>query len=275
MKHFSYRALRILKRPDPYLMVVGLALFLLFWYLAVEVWKLPRFRDMPGLTEVTSEWLSKNPTYGLSVYTPEYYTHIWISVRRVLTGFVAATVLGVSLGLALGWSMRFREYAFPVFEFLRPVPILAWVPLTILMFKTPEASVIFLTALASFFVTTLNTMLGVQSIEVSYVRAAACLGATRWQIFWHVVVPGAMPFIFTGLEISIGVSWFSLVGAEMISGQYGLGYVINTSYTMIQYPTMVIGMATLGIVGYITSAIIRLLGRRLMQWRERQLALGK
>lgn len=256
-------------------MGLGLGLFLLFWYLSVEVWKLPRFRDMPGLTEVLKEWISPNPAYGLSIHVEEYYQHIWISVRRVGLAFLAATALGVPLGLALGWSKTFREYVFPVFELLRPVPILAWVPLAILMFTSPEAPVIFLTGLAAFFVTTLNTMLGVQSIDENYFRAAACLGARKRQIFWHVVVPGALPFIFTGLQIAIGVAWFSLVAAEMISGEYGLGYVINTSYTKIQYPTIVIGMITLGVVGYITSALVRLLGNSLTQWRERQLALGR
>ena len=275
MRLVLYRAARWLRSPDPYLMALGIGLFLLFWFFSVEVWKLPRFRDMPGLTEVVREWLSPNPTYGLSIYVGEYYQHIWISVRRIMLAFIAATSLGVSLGLALGWSKPFREYVFPVFELLRPVPILAWVPLAILMFKSPEAPVIFLTGLAAFFVTTLNTMLGVQSIDENYFRAAACLGATRRQIFRHVVVPGAMPFIFTGLEISIGMAWFSLVAAEMISGEYGLGYVINTSYTKIQYPTILIGMITLGVVGYVSSALLRFAGRALTQWRERELALGR
>ena len=78
-----------------------------------------------------------------------------------------------------------------------------------------------------------------------------CLGASRWQMFRHVIVPGALPFIFTGLQISVGVAWFSLVAAEMVSGQFGLGYLINTSYTMVRYPTIVIAMITLGIVGYV------------------------
>jgi NitT/TauT family transport system permease protein len=93
-------------------------------------------------------------------------------------------------------------------------------------------------------------------------------------VFQHIIVPGALPFIFTGLQISVGVAWFSLVAGEMVSGQYGLGYVINTSYTMVRYPTIVIGMTTLGIVGYITSAAIRFVGTYMMQWRTRELALG-
>jgi NitT/TauT family transport system permease protein len=132
--------------------------------------------------------------------------------------------------------------------------------------------VLFLTFLASFFATALNTLLGVRSIEPHYLLAAACLGASRWQIFRQVIVPGALPFIFTGLQISMGVAWFSLAAAEMVSGQFGLGYLINTSYTMVQYPTIIIGMLTLGLVGYTTSALVRLVGNRLMTWRARELA---
>lgn len=255
-------------------MLIGFALFLGFWYLTVEVWKLPRFAKLPGLTVVVKEWLSPNPVYGISVFTAEYYEHIWVSFVRVLTAFSLATVLGVPLGLMLGWSQRFREYVFPIFETLRPIPILAWVPLSIIIFRGAETSVVFLTFIAAFFVTTLNSMLGVQSIDEAHLRAAQCLGASRRQTFRHVVLPGALPSIFTGLQISIGMCWFSLVAAEMVSGEYGLGYLINTAYVKIQYPTIAIGMITLGIVGYSTSALVRLVGNRLMQWRARELALG-
>lgn len=270
----AFRLKEFLRSPRPLEALVGFALFLGAWYLTVEVWKLPRFVKLPGLTTVITEWLNPNPIYGVSIYTAEYYDHIWISLGRVLTAFSLATVLGVPLGLALGWSQRFREYVFPVFETLRPIPILAWVPLSIIVFRGAETSVIFLTFIAAFFVTTLNSMLGVRSIDEAHVRAAQCLGANRRQIFRHIVLPGALPSIFTGLQISIGMCWFSLVAAEMVSGEFGLGYLINTAYTKIQYPTIAIGMMTLGIIGYSTSAIVRALGGLLMKWRARELALG-
>ena len=257
-----------------YLMLVGFLAFLAFWHFAVDVWRLPRFSQMPGLFSVLKEWLNPDPVYGLSIYTAEYYTHIFASCVRVFVAFALATILGVPLGLFMGWSTKVREYVFPVFEMLRPIPILAWVPLAIIMFTGLETPVIFLAFLASFFVTTLNTMLGVESIDESYFRAAQCLGANDRQVFTNVVIPGAMPFIFTGLQISIGVCWFSLVAAEMVSGQYGLGYVINNSYTNVRYPTIIIGMVTLGFVGYATSAMVRVIGNRLMQWRMREIAMS-
>lgn len=268
-----YRMGRWVQSPRPYLMLFGFACLLGFWYLTVEVWQLPRFSGMPGLTTVIVEWLNPNPVYGISIYTPEYYWHIIVSVRRVLIAFVLATAIGVPLGLMLGWSTTFRAYVFPIFEVLRPIPALAWVPLAIIMFRGAESPVLFITFLPAFFATTLNTMLGVQMIDESYIRAARCLGASRFQIFRHIIIPGALPFIFTGLQIAMGVAWFSLVAGEMISGEYGLGYIIYTSYTMVSYPTIFIGMITLGMVGYLTSAIVRIVGRWLMQWRVRELAL--
>jgi len=267
----SARLARWLRSPRPWLALVGFAACLGFWHLAVDVWRLPRFAGMPGLTTVVHEMFSRDPVYGLSVFTPEYYLHILASVRRVGLAFALATALGVPTGLMLGWSKGFRDYIFPIFEMLRPIPILAWVPLAILMFSGTETPVVFLTFLASFFATALNTMLGVESIDESHLRAARCLGANPRQVFLHVVVPGALPYVFTGLQISVGVAWFSLVAGEMVSGEFGLGYVINTSYTNVRYPTIVIGMVTLGAVGYATSALVRLAGDAMMRWRAREL----
>ncbi len=271
---FKFRFKKWLLSPRPYQMLIGLGAFFLLWWLLVEVLQVTRFHRLPGLTEVFTEWVNPDPIYGLSLWTPVYYEHAWVSIRRVFYAFSLAVVLGVPLGLFFGYSKRFKEYVFPVFETLRPIPPLAWVPLAMLMFIGEETTVLFLAFLASFYATALNTMLGVQSIDESYFRAARCLGVSNTQEFMHVVVPGALPYIFTGLQIAVGVAWFSLVAAEMVSGEFGLGFVINTSFTMVRYPTMAIGMITLGIVGYITSAMVRLLGDYLMQWRTRELAMG-
>ena len=192
---------------------------------------------------------------------------------RIVFAFGIATGIGVPLGLLMGWSRKFKDYTFPILELMRPIPILAWVPLAIVMFSGFETPILFLATLASLFVTTLNTLLGVESIDESYFRAAGCLGSKPHHIFWHVVVPGAMPFIFTGLQISVGVAWFSLVAAEMISGEFGLGYMIMDAYMTSRYVPMVMAMITLGFVGWATSSMVRWAGNRMMQWRVRALAL--
>jgi len=268
-----YRLRKKLRTPTPYLMVLGLALWMVTWWLFSEVWKLPRFEKTPGPVVLLKDWLAREPFHGISFFTELYYEHIWASTRRILIAFAIATSLGVPLGLFMGWSKRFKDYTFPILETLRPIPILAWVPLAILMFSGYETPVIFLATLASLYVTTLNTLLGVESIDESYFRAAGCLGSKPWHVFVHVVVPGALPFIFTGLQISIGVAWFSLVAAEMVSGDYGLGYLIMQSYVNSVTVPLVIGMVTLGFVGWLTSALVRRVGNLMMQWRVRALAL--
>lgn len=265
-----YRFGQWLKSPRPYLMLTGLGLFFLFWYLTTEVFKLPRFEKLPGPGQVLTEWFSPDPVYGISIYVPEYYQHIWKSVFRVLEAFGLATLLGVPLGLFMGWKRTFKDYTFPIVETLRPIPMLAWVPLAILMWPGREAAIVYLTFLAAFFATTLNTLLGVESIDEVYFRAARCLGSKPRHIFFKVVVPGALPFIFTGLQISMGVAWFSLVAGEMLAGEYGLGYLIWNSFVMVQYPIIVIAMVTLGFIGWISSALIRFVGTLLMKWKVRE-----
>lgn len=273
LQKFMYVTGKKLRSPEPYLAFIGLALWIGFYYIASEGMRWPRFEKLPGPVAVFTEWTSRDPLYGISIFTAEYYHNVIASCIRIGAGFAIATVVGVPLGLFMGWSKKFKDYTFPILETLRPIPILAWVPLAILMFAEYESSVIFLATLASLYVTTLNTLLGVESIDESYFRAASCLGSKPRHVFWHVVVPGAMPFIFTGLEISIAVAWFSLVAAEMVSGQYGLGYMIVNSYVNVLYATMIIGMLTLGFVGWGTAAMVRLVGKRMMQWRVRALAL--
>jgi NitT/TauT family transport system permease protein len=266
------RIRRLLRSSRPYYAALGICIFFAGWYLLVDVFKVWRFRELPGLIPSVKEWLSPDPIYGLSLFTAEYYTHIWASLYRVFSAFISATILGITIGVLMGWSRIFRGLTFPILEILRPIPILAWIPLAILLIPGREAPIIGLTFLAAFFVTILNTLLGVRSIDEVYFRAARSLGFGNAAILLHVVIPGALPYIFVGLQIAMGACWFSLVAAEIISGQAGLGYKVWETYYYVQYETMVIVMATLGLLGSLSSALVRIVGNRLMRWRARLLA---
>jgi NitT/TauT family transport system permease protein len=268
----AFRLRQALTQPGTYIGLLGVISMVLLWYVLTELLALPRFNKLPGPVAVWKEFTSHNPTYGISIYTPDYYMHIFWSVWRVTQAFFWATILGVPLGLFMGWRKTFRDYTFPILEIIRPIPVLAWVPIAILMFTgiaSREAPIIFLTFLAAFYATVLNTMLGVESIDEVYFRAARCLGAKPRHIFFRVVLPGALPFIFTGLQIGVGVGWFSLVAAEMLSGEYGLGFLIWDSYVLSQFQVIIIAMVTLGVIGYFFSAAIRIVGNILMRWTER------
>ena len=268
----SYRIRKQFSRIDPYLTIIGIALWLFAYWVLCEGLQIWRFDKLPGPVTISVDWFSRDPFQGISFFTQEYYDHIFASCQRILIAFGIATGLGVPLGLFMGWSRPIRDFVFPIIELLRPIPILAWVPLSILLLPGFEGPVLFLATLASFFVTTLNAMLGVDSIDEEYFRAAGCLGSSRWDIFKHVVVPGALPFIFTGLQISVGVAWFSLVAAEMVSGDLGLGYLIVDAYMNNVTVPMVIAMITLGFIGYFSSAIVRAVGNKLMEWHVKELA---
>ena len=215
---------------------LGCALFCAAWFLLVDTLALWRFRFLPHLTVVITQLFSTHPRHGISLLTPKLYQHAWISTLRVYAAFLAAVLIGGPVGVLLGWSRLLRNVLFPVVEMLRPIPPLAWVPLAVLTLSGTELPVIFVTMLAALFATLLNAYLGARSIDEVYFRAAACLGYGRWQVLRRVVVPGALPTIFTGLEIAMGVAWFSLVGGELIAGKSGLGYLIFDGYTQIALP---------------------------------------
>jgi NitT/TauT family transport system permease protein len=250
--------------------LLGIVLFLIVWYLLTAVLKLPRFRMLPNPLSVVKEWTSFHPVSGRSIFTLPYYMDIVYSVARVLAAFSLATLLGVSLGLMMGWRRIFYDFTFPLVEIFRPMPPISWIPLAVLILPGIEVPVVYVTFIAAFFATVLNTLLGVLSIDKNYFLAARCLGSRPIDVFRNVVVPGALPFIFTGLQISMGIAWLSLVAGEIIAGQKGLGYAIYEGYSLFQFDQVVYYMFTLGILGYISSAGIRAVGRRLMAWEARR-----
>lgn len=266
------RLLRMIRSPRLFQGALGIAIFYLAWYLIVDVFAIWRFGGLPKLVGSVEEWISPDPMFGVSLFTKEYYVHIWASLFRVYTAFFAAVVFGIAIGVLMGWRRVFYAITFPILEVLRPIPILAWIPLAIILLPGRELPIIGLTFLAAFFVTILNTLLGVQAIDRVYFRAAQSLGFSQWQILWHVIIPGALPYIFIGLQIAMGACWFSLVAAEILSGSAGLGYKVWETYYYVQYPTMVSTMATLGLFGYLSSALVRVVGNRLMSWRSQMLA---
>jgi NitT/TauT family transport system permease protein len=199
----------------------------------------------------------------------EFYIHVAVSMRRILIGYLLATALGIVVGIAMGRSRVVRNVLFPYIEILRPIPAVAWIPLAILMWPTEEASIIYITFLGAFFPIVLNTIHGVEQTPEVLVRAANSLGASRLQVFWHVVIPAALPSIAAGLAIGMGVSWFSLLAGEIISGQYGIGYFTWNAYSLINYPDIVVGMLVIGALGMASTFTVRQATRPFLAWQRR------
>jgi len=198
----------------------------------------------------------------------EYYKHITVSLERIIIAFTSASLLGIFLGIFMGRSQIFSDIMMPYIEILRPIPAVAWIPLSILAFPTEESSIIYITFLGAFFPVILNTVHGVEQTPESLIRAAKSLGASGRAIMWHVVLPGALPSIMAGLAIGMGVSWFSLLAGEIISGQYGIGYFTWNSYTLVEYPNIIIGMLTIGGLGTLSTWLVKQASKPALRWQE-------
>jgi NitT/TauT family transport system permease protein len=236
------------------------ALFLV-WYLGTK-YRFEfyiRFKNVPTPAQVFDQLTQ----VGLS---NKYLVNIAISVKRILSGFLIAIAIGVPMGLAIGKYERVRDLFMPCVEILRPIPAIAWVPMSIMLWPNNEAAIVFITFIGAFFPILLNTIHGVHSLDGVLVRAGRCLGANEAQLFWNVILPGSLPHIFTGLAVGMGVAWVSLIAAEMISGQFGVGYFTWEAYSLVDYPAIMLGMITIGVLGLACSGVIRIVGMLLMPW---------
>jgi NitT/TauT family transport system permease protein len=240
---------------------VSIGSVLLIWYLATKyrVDFYIRFGNIPTPGEVFDKVLEVNRS-------SKFLVNIGISVRRILLGFFAAAVLGTLLGVLIGRYRVFRALSMPALEVFRPIPAIAWVPMAIMLWPSNEVSIVFITFLGAFFPILLNTIHGVEEIDEVLLRAARSLGTREVDLLWHVVIPGALQHIFTGLAVGMGVAWVSLIAAEMISGQFGIGYFTWEAYSLISYSEIALGMITIGVLGLLCSGAIRLCSKLAMPW---------
>jgi len=241
--------------------ILSLLLCVSFWQVASTYhWNLGiRFEFVPTPTEVFH-------SVAEMVQSPKFVSNVRSSLFRIFAGFFIAAVLGIGLGLLVGRFKLAGNILMPPLEVLRPIPAVAWIPLAILMFATAEESMVYITFIGAFFPILLATIHGVESLDPRYLYASQTLGAGPRDIFREVLLPGAMPSIITGLSIGMGTSWFSLVTAEMISGQFGVGYYTWEAYTLQNYPDIVLGMITIGVLGIGSSYLIKKTGYWLMPW---------
>jgi NitT/TauT family transport system permease protein len=241
----------------------SIALWLAAWEAAshYELDFFLRFENIPAPSEVVV-------AVGELLSAPKFSAHVVNSLRRIFVGFSIAALLAVGLGLLVGRFRLAAQALLPPLEVLRPIPAVAWIPIAILLFASAEHSMEFITFIGAFFPILLSTIHGVEGLDRRLVHAAVTLGARPLDVFREVILPGALPSIVTGLSIGMGTSWFSLVTAEMISGQFGIGYYTWEAYTLQKYPNIVLGMISIGILGMGSSFVIRWSGRRLMPWFE-------
>jgi len=198
-----------------------------------------------------------------------------VSLRRIAISYVLAVSAGIVTGVLIGRFRLAEDLLTPHVEAFRPIPAVAWIPLAILMLPTQESSIVFITALGAFFPVVVNTNVGVSQTPRALVQAARSLGASDPAILWHVVLPSALPAISAGLAVAMGVAWFSLLAGEMISGQYGIGYFTWNAYSLVQYPQIVIGMLCIGVLGTLSTHLVRALTRPLLRWQADRIGVSE
>lgn len=246
------------------LTAVPLFALLLAWYLLttnqVVFWL--RFDKIPTPAQVFDSFRTQ---LGASTY----YRDIFSSTRRILIGFGLATVSGVLIGMAVGRSAVVSALVRPVLEVFRPIPAIALVPLAILLFPTGEQGIVFITFFAAFFPVAVSTIHAMHALPKVWEEAAHTLGARRRDILFQIALPGALPGIFSGLSVAMGVAWICVISAEMISGQFGIGYFTWQSYGLLDYPGVIVGMLTIGLLGWFTAWLVELAGRRVNRWLPR------
>ena len=239
---------------------ISIAMFGLVWQFSRAL-ELPYLRNVPPITDVIHGAIQL-------VKSPQYIKGWALSVRRITLGFVAAQLVGIPLGLAMAMNRRMFYTLFPIAEILRPIPPVAWVPLAILFWPTRELSVISIVFLGAFWIVLLNTIGGASNIDATYRRAALSLGSQPWDLFWKVILPATLPSIVTGMAVGMGIAWEMVVACEMIAGDTGLGYLLWQSFEINAINQVIVLMISIGLAGYISSAIIRFLGQLLTPWRR-------
>jgi len=245
---------------------LALVVCIVFWQAAAS-WHLDlgvvTFKYVPAPSEVVlAGWTL--------LQSPKLLSHIVNSLIRVFSGFGLASVLGIVTGVLIGRSRWLEDTLLPPLEVMRPIPGVAWIPLAILMFPSSELSMVFITFMGALFPILLNTIHGVEAVDRRLIASSRSLGAGRWSVLTEVIFPGALPSVITGLAIGMGTSWFCLVTAEMIAGQYGIGYYTWESYTLQNYPDIVVGMLFIGAFGMASSILVKLLGQKLTPWSQLQ-----
>ncbi|NVN51546.1 ABC transporter permease [Mycolicibacterium hippocampi] len=226
----------------------------------VRLWL--RFDTLPTVTEIVAAFAGR-------VGTPEYWLDLGQSLIRILTGFALAAIAGVITGILLGRSTKFANVFGPLTELARPIPAIAIVPVAILLFPTDEAGIVFITFLAAYFPIMVSTRHAVRALPTLWEDSVRTLGGNRWDVVVRVVLPGILPGVFGGLSVGIGVAWICVISAEMISGRLGVGYRTWQSYTVLAYPDVFVGIITIGVLGFLTSAAVELIGRRATRWLPR------
>ncbi len=239
-------------------------LFLAFWHVSTSG---RAFSLIPPPLEVGRQlWDLAFGGVWDDLYSRTLLEHALASVSRVYGGFLLAAACALPLGMLIGRIALVREALDPTLQLLRPIPVTAWLPLAMIVFGIGPRSAFFLVFLGAFYPILVNTIFGVRNVEPRLFEAAAMLGVSPSAVFWKVVLPAALPSIFTGLRLGLGFAWVVIVVGEMTGVQTGLGAIIMEARQLSRTEIVISGMVAIGLLGFLSDALVQALGRRLLRW---------
>jgi len=215
-------------------------------------------------------WAFGSTGLSLNPYSGTWIANLMFSAERVGKGFLAAILVAVPVGLAIGWNRIASGALDPTVQLLRPIPITAWLLFSIAVFGIKDLGAVFLIALGAFYPIVVNTAQGARDVERNLIRAAMMMGAGRWTILRRVVFPASLPSIFTGLRIGLGIAWTAVIVAEMVAVKSGLGYVLWDAYYVGRMDVVIADMASIGLLGLVSDRVILLIERWVLTWRRLQ-----
>ena len=247
------------------LSIIGVLAFLLIWQFAVMGGLLPN-RYVPMPSEVVKlffvKWVDPNPDGAV------LGVHILASLQVALTGFFLAIIIGVPLGLFMGWFRGFESFMRPIFEILRPIPPVSWIPITIIWLGLGLQAKAFIVFFSAFVPCTINAYTGIRQTSPALINVAKVCGASNFTIFRKRGIPSAMTMTFAGIRVALGNAWATLVAAEMLAANVGLGYMIQQGRSFARPDIIILGIVVIGILGVIFTWLLGLVEGKVLGWKK-------
>jgi taurine transport system permease protein len=246
------------------LSALGILLFLIIWQLVVQ-FKIVNVRSLPSPIEVV-----KTLVYKISNKNPDgntLGTNIIASLQVSLSGFALALIIGIPLGMVMGWYKPIDRFTRPVFELLRPVPPIAWIPVVVVFVGIDLKAKAIIIFLSVFVPCVINSYTGIQLTKQTLINVAKTFGAGSFYTFIKVGIPSSLPMVFTGVRVALGGAWSTLVAAEMLAAKAGLGYMLQVGRNVARADIVVTGMVTIGVLGALMTSILNFIEHKILKWK--------
>lgn len=244
--------------------ISGIVGFLVLWTIVVKLELIDNrliVTPFQVVQEIIAKFYDTNPDGSL---LPE---HIAESLKIALSGFVLANLIGIPLGLFMGWYRNFDRFLRPLFEIIRPIPPISWIPIMIVLLGIGVTSKMVIIFFSAFVPALINSYTGIRLTNQVFINVGKTCGASNWTIFRRVGVPSALPMIFAGIKVSLGNSWSTLVAAEMLAATKGLGYLIMMGRTYARVDVIMAGMVVIGVIGIALTGLLELLEKKVIKWK--------